>query len=126
MVVGLISLAVVFGLRVIAPRVPGALVLVVGGLAASRVFDLGVRGVALVGPVPRGLPSFQVPDLHLAWHHAGVLAAAAVALVLIGFSQTAGDARAFAAKHSDAALTLPPKGYVVLKRPIKLAENSLA
>jgi anti-anti-sigma factor len=31
--------------------------------------------------------------------HAGVIAIAAVALVLIGFSQTAGDSRAFAAKH---------------------------
>ena len=31
--------------------------------------------------------------------HAGTVALAAVALVLIGFSQTAGDARAFAAKH---------------------------
>ena len=31
--------------------------------------------------------------------HAGTAAVAAVALVLIGFSQTAGDARAFAAKH---------------------------
>lgn len=34
-VVGLVALAVVFGLRVIAPRIPGALVLVVGGLVAS-------------------------------------------------------------------------------------------
>ena len=33
------------------------------------------------------------------WDHAGTVAVAAVALVLIGFSQTAGDARAFAAKH---------------------------
>ncbi len=31
--------------------------------------------------------------------HAGTVAVAAVALMLIGFSQTAGDARAFAAKH---------------------------
>ncbi len=33
------------------------------------------------------------------WDHAGTAAVAAVALMLIGFSQTAGDARAFAAKH---------------------------
>ena len=33
------------------------------------------------------------------WEHAGTVAVAAVALMLIGFSQTAGDARAFAAKH---------------------------
>ena len=98
-IVGVVSLVVVFGLRRVAPRVPGALVLVVGGLIASRLFDLGAHGVALVGTVPRGLPSFEVPNLHLLWSHAGTVALAAVALVLIGFSQTAGDARSFAAKH---------------------------
>jgi sulfate permease, SulP family len=98
-VVGLVSLAVVFGLRVVAPKVPGALVLVVGGLLASWSLGLGDRGVALVGDVPRGLPTVVVPDLALMWDHVGVGAVAAFALVLIGFSQTAGDARAFAAKH---------------------------
>ncbi len=98
-IVGVISLAVVFGLRLVAPRVPGALVLVVGGLLSSWVFDLGARGVALVGDVPRGLPTPKFPDAGLLWDHAGTVALAAVALLLIGFSQTAGDARAFAAKH---------------------------
>jgi len=97
--VGGTALAVVFGLRVIAPRIPGALVLVVGGLLASWLFDLGAHGVALVGEVPRGLPSLQVPDPQLVWDHPVTVAVAAVALVLIGFSQTAGDARTFAAKH---------------------------
>ena len=98
-VVGVIALAVVFGLKAVAPRVPGALVLVVGGLLAAALFDLGAKGVALVGEVPRGLPSLKIPDGQLMWDHAGTVALAAVALVLIGFSQTAGDARAFAAKH---------------------------
>ena len=98
-VVGVIALAVVFGLKAIAPQVPGALVLVVGGLAAEALFGLGAKGVALVGDVPSGLPSLQVPDGQLMWDHVGTVALAAVALVLIGFSQTAGDARAFAAKH---------------------------
>lgn len=98
-IVGVVSLVVVFGVRRVAPRVPGALVLVVGGLIASRLLDLGDRGVALVGDVPGGLPSLQVPNLGLMWDHAGTVAIAAVALVLIGFSQTAGDARTFAARH---------------------------
>jgi high affinity sulfate transporter 1 len=96
--VGVIALVVVFGVRVVAPKVPGALVLVIGGLLASWLFDLGSHGVALVGEVPRGLPSFQVPRAQLG-SHASTLAIAAVALVLIGFSQTAGDARTFAARH---------------------------
>ncbi len=99
LVVGTVALMVVFGLRVVAPRVPGALVLVVGGLLASYVFDLGDHGVALVGDVPRGLPSFDMPDVGLMWSHAIPVALGAFALMLIGFSQTAGDARAFAAKH---------------------------
>jgi sulfate permease, SulP family len=97
--VGVTALIVVFGLRVLAPRVPGALVLVVGGLVATPLFDLGARGVALVGTVPRGLPSLVLPDWHLTRDHAATIAIAAVALVLIGFSQTAGDARTFAARH---------------------------
>jgi sulfate permease, SulP family len=97
--VGGTALVVVFGVRVVAPRVPGALVLVVGGLAASWLLDLGARGVALVGEVPRGLPTLQVPDAQLLTAHASTVALAAVALVLIGFSQTAGDARMFAARH---------------------------
>ncbi len=52
--VGVVSLVVVFGLRVIAPRIPGALVLVVGGLLASWIFDLGAHGVALVGRCREG------------------------------------------------------------------------
>ena len=66
-VVGLVSLAVVFGLRVVAPKVPGALVLVVGGLLASWSLGLGDHGVALVGDVPRGLPTVVVPDLAPEW-----------------------------------------------------------
>ena len=99
LLVGVISLVVVFGLRVVAPRVPGALVLVVGGLLASALLDLGAKGVAVVGEVPRGLPLPQVPDIPQLWEHAGTVALAAVALVMIGFSQTAGDARTFASRH---------------------------
>ena len=97
--VGVVSLVVVFGIRHVAPRVPGALVLVVGGLVASYLFHFGDKGVALVGDVPSGLPSFDIPSPSLLLDHGGTAIVAAVALMLIGFSQTAGDARAFAAKH---------------------------
>jgi high affinity sulfate transporter 1 len=97
--VGAIALAVILGLRRVAPAVPGALVLVAGGLIASGLFDLGSHGVALVGDVPRGLPVPEIPDLGLVADHSATIGIAAVALLLIGFSQTAGDARAFASRH---------------------------
>jgi len=98
-VVGVVSLVVIFGLRFFAPRVPGALVLVVGGLLASWLLGLEDRGVTLVGSVPSGLPALVLPNFsYIADHLADVLTAS-LALLMIGFSQTAGDARAFAARH---------------------------
>ena len=99
LMVGLVSLAVILALRFAAPAIPGALVLVAGGLVASAVFDLGAHGVALVGHVPRGLPSPALPHWHLVRTHLATIGIASFALLLIGFSQTAGDARAFATRH---------------------------
>ena len=99
LLVGAGALAVILALRFLAPAVPGALVLVVGGLLASSLFDLGAHGVALVGDVPSGLPTPELPDAALVRDHIGPIMIAAVALLLIGFSQTAGDARAFATRH---------------------------
>jgi sulfate permease, SulP family len=97
--VGVAALAVILALRFLAPRVPGALVLVVGGLLATPLFGLAAHGVALVGEVPRGLPSPGLPDLDVFTQHYATILAAAAGLLLIGFSQTAGDAKAFAARH---------------------------
>ena len=99
LLVGLLALGLILGLRFFVPRVPGALVLVVAGLLATWLFDLGVHGVALVGHVPRGLPAPTLPGLDVFQHHYSTILAAAAGLLLIGFSQTAGDARAFAVRH---------------------------
>ena len=99
LLVGGAALAVILTLRFVAPAVPGALVLVAGGMLAAWLFDLGAHGVALVGHVPRGLPSLELPPWAVFSDHRAVIGISAFALLLIGFSQTAGDARAFAARH---------------------------
>jgi high affinity sulfate transporter 1 len=99
LLVGAGALALILGLRWAAPAVPGALVLVAGGLIVSALFDLGDHGVALVGDVPSGLPVPELPSLHLIRDHYATILIAATALLLIGFSQTAGDARLFAGRH---------------------------
>jgi SulP family sulfate permease len=98
-IVGVGSLALILSLRFLAPSIPGALVLVVSGLVVSYVFDLESHGVDLVGHVPRGLPSPQLPGTTVFQDHYATIVIAAFALLLIGFSQTAGDARLFAARH---------------------------
>jgi MFS superfamily sulfate permease-like transporter len=52
-----------------------------------------------VGDVPAGLPSVVLPDLGYLQENATVVLTAALSLLLIGFSQSAGDARAFASAH---------------------------
>jgi high affinity sulfate transporter 1 len=99
LVVGLVSLGVILGLRFLAPAVPGALVLVAGGILASHLFDLGAHGVDLVGHVPRGLPTPELPSVDVFREQYATIGVASAALLLIGFSQTAGDARAFANRH---------------------------
>lgn len=73
--------------------------LVVGGLVAAQVFNLADSGVATVGEVPRGVPAPAFPGLSVFTENFPTITVAAIALLLIGFSQTAGDARMFASRH---------------------------
>ena len=99
LLVGGLALVGLFGLRWLAPRLPNTLIVVAVAILASAVLDLGDHGVALVGDVPRGLPTPGVPDLTLVFDNVLTVLVASAGIVLVGFSQTAGDARHFATKH---------------------------
>ncbi len=99
LLVGVVSLLVVIGVRFSPLKVPGALVLVIGGLVASVWLDFEERGIALVGDVPRGFAAPKIPSPSFVVDNFATIGPAAVGLLLIGFSQTAADSRAFAAKH---------------------------
>jgi high affinity sulfate transporter 1 len=99
LLVGVVSLVVILGIRFSKSRVPGALVLVVGGLVVSAALGFDERGIALVGDVPRGFVVPALPDVAFVIDNLPVIGPAAVGLLLIGFSQTAGDAREFASRH---------------------------
>lgn len=90
------SLAVLFGGQRLAHRVPWALLVLVGGLAASAVLELEARGVEVVGKVPRGLPRPGVPDVAAADLTALLMAGAALALV--GLAEGLSAARLFAGR----------------------------
>jgi MFS superfamily sulfate permease-like transporter len=55
--------------------------------------------VAVVGPVPRGLPSLVLPAF--GWHAAGALTGAAVSMFVVILAQSAATARAYAVKHDE-------------------------
>ena len=64
-VIGLVTLAILLVLQFRWPKVPGPLVAVVGGIAASAIFGLADEGVAVVGNIPSGLPHLGIPDVGL-------------------------------------------------------------
>ena len=66
---------VVLAARKITRRIPGPLIAVIIAIGVSRAADLASRGVAVVGPVPRGLPSLGLPAL--GGHDAAALLGAA-------------------------------------------------
>ena len=84
-------------LRVIAPRIPGPLVVLVLGIAASTAFDLQAYGVTVVGALPTGLPGVSLPSIGLA--DLPFLAAGAAGIVFLAVGESLGAARAFATRH---------------------------
>ena len=94
--VSAVSLLVLFGGHRLLPKVPWGLLVLLGGLTASAAFDLQARGVEVVGPVPRGLPTPGIPAVDAA-DLAGLLTAGA-ALALVGLAEGLSAARLFAAR----------------------------
>ena len=94
---GIGFLALLGVLRRLAPRVPGALVVFVLGIAASALFDLEALGVKVVGDVPRGLPRLALPVISSA--DLRDLFPGAIGIALLTFPDGMLLARAFANKN---------------------------
>ena len=95
--VGLGSFAVLFLARRFLPRWPAALVALVAAASAVALLKLDGRGVAILGPVPAGLPPLRWPTVPLDYLPSLVASAAGLALVL--FTSGVLTARSFAAKN---------------------------
>ncbi len=95
--IGVVSVVVLLVGRRLAPRLPTVLVLAAVAIPASVALDLGGRGVALVGEVPSGLPLPGLPAVDVADLRA--LAGSAVAIAVVGFTQTVALAKAIAARR---------------------------
>ena len=96
--ISVIAILVVFGRWVKA--IPGGLVAVVGAIVASFALDLAGRGLAVVGPVPGGLPAIGLPA-GLSVDHALALVTTAVSMVLVILAQSAATSRAYAVRYDE-------------------------
>ncbi|MFC4605991.1 SulP family inorganic anion transporter [Rhodococcus kronopolitis] len=97
LVVGLLSLAVVLGLKRWLPLIPGSLLAVLLGIAAVAVFGLDGKGVEIVGHIDSGLPSIGLPG-GVGFDDYVDLLGPAVGVLLIGFAEGLGAAKTYAVK----------------------------
>src|SRR5271165_3218140 len=93
-------IVIVVAARRIARRIPGPLIAVVIAISVSRAAGLARHGVAVVGPVPRGLPSLGLPAF--GWHNTAALLGAAASMFVVILAQSAATSRAYAAKYEEA------------------------
>jgi len=93
--IGVGSLALIVGLRRVAPRIPGVFVAVVCATLVTAALG-GADEVPVVGDVPAGLPSFQLPGVSLA--DLETLVPAAVGIAFVAFTDTSVLSRSYAGR----------------------------
>lgn len=94
-------LAFIVGAKRISKRIPGALLAVITAIAISWTLDLGSKGIATVGTIPGGLPSFQLPQLELSLHLIVELLPTAATMSLVILAQSAATSRAYANRYNE-------------------------
>ena len=101
--VGGIALVLLFVLHRLSRRIPAGLAVLVLGIMVSAVFSLSAHGVAVIGKIPTGLPSFVLPNIHPDYLWAllprWALLPSALGIALVIYTEGLGAANAFASKH---------------------------
>ena len=90
-ILSLVTLAILILLPRYIPRIPAALVAVVFGITISALLNVSELGIALIGDISPGLPSFSLPDLSLV----SSLWPAALGIALMSFTESIAAARSF-------------------------------
>jgi sulfate permease, SulP family len=94
----LVAGSILIGHR-IAPRVPVALIAVVAAIAAGATLRLETWDIALIGPVPGGLPTLALPEV--TWSEALALLPVAASCFVVIIAQSAATSRAFALRYRE-------------------------
>lgn len=97
--IGIAAIILIKSIKKINNNIPAALVVVVLGILGIYFFSLNDIGVNIVGEVPSGLPSFQVPTLQ--YSRISELLPIALTLALIAFMEAISVAKAVEEKHTD-------------------------
>lgn len=94
LVVGSIS-----GFRHFLPKLPAPLFAVVAGIAASYAYHFADHGIAVIGPIPGGLPTLGFPAV--GWDDTLKIVPVALSCFVIIIAQSAATSRVFAVRHHE-------------------------
>lgn len=95
-----VVIVVVLGLRMLARKIPGALIVVAAAIVAGRFGDLAHSGVAVLGTVPSGLPKPALPAL--GWVDLSAVLPIAASMFVVILAQSSATSRAYAGKYNEA------------------------
>ena len=91
------SIAALLGIKRIAPRIPGALIIVIATTAIAAGANLADDGVSTVGSIPDSLPAFGLPDINGGL--VGELVVTALVITMVGFMESIAVAKVYARRH---------------------------
>ena len=97
--IGIFSIALIIVLSRLVPKLPAVLISVIVAILAVKAFDLAARGVKVVGSLPQGLPSLEVPIV--TWSDLLPLAIGAAGISLVALTDTISTASSFAERRGD-------------------------
>jgi high affinity sulfate transporter 1 len=92
-------IAVIVGCEVLAPKIPGGLLAVIGMTAASAFLTWGARGIQVVGEVPSGLPHIGLP--HFTMSDVYLVLPISFSCFIVILAQSAATSRAYALRYRD-------------------------
>ena len=94
-----VCLVLLVGARLLSKRLPAGLVVVVGSIVASKVWNFGGHGIATVGHLKAGLPTLSMPRIPAG--QLTHLVTIAFSLVVVIVAQSAATSRAYAARYDE-------------------------
>ncbi len=98
LIVGSVSLALLFAMHKYTPKVPAPLVVLFLSIIASTLFNFEALGIHIVGEIPGGLPTFGIPEA-LGWQQLWAVAPGSVGVALVAFAESVAIARAYGTKY---------------------------
>ncbi|OAI21843.1 transporter [Methylomonas lenta] len=97
--ISLLVVSCILGFHHFLPRLPVPLLAVLTGIGASYAYDFAGQGIAVIGPVPGGLPTLAFPAV--SWDELLKLVPIAISCFVIIIAQSAATSRVFGVLHHE-------------------------